>query len=139
MSVFSDDAFTYALQRNHLFTVAEKDIVRKEIENFSLNNEQIRIQDHHDWHLTPARRNKIDEIYSNFSIQDWYGIQAVQRITYPDTPTVMFEPWMLLEQEDEPGIVDFEHRKNIKCSTDIQTRNYLSVMALLKNKKPQDF
>ena len=139
LNIFSEDAFAYALQRNHCFTTAEKDLARKEIENFKIHGEHICIQSKHAWHLTPARRNRIDEIYSTFSLQEWYKIQVVQRKAYPETPSVMFEPWMLLEQEDTPGVVDFELRKDVKCNTDIVTRNYLSIMAMFKNKKLQDF
>lgn len=138
LNTFSEDAFTYALQRNHLFTVAEKDVVRKEVENFTVDGEHIQIQERHAWHLTPVRRNIINDAYHNFSLLNWYGIQIVQRGGYPGL-SAMFEPWMLLEQEDEPGVMDFELRKEVECGSDIHRRDMTRLLTMVMNEELPDF
>ena len=138
LKTFSEGAFLYALQRNHLFTISDKDEVLSKLEKFIVDGEVIKIQERSTWHLTPLRRTRIDNVYRGFSLYDRYGIQIITRNCFPKA-VPMFEPWMLLEQEDEPGIVDFEVRKKLDCETDIHQRSVSWFLETVRTAKLQDF
>lgn len=135
---FSEEAFLYALQRNHLFTLADMNKVQEELEQFCVDGETIRIVQRHPWKLSALRRKRIDEAYQNFSVEQWYGIHIITRQCIPG-PSPMFEPWMIMEEQDEPGVVDFKVRREVRCGHDIYTRDYMRMLMMLMTAKMQDF
>lgn len=137
-TVFSEEAFHYALYRNHLYKISDADIVRNELKDFIVDGKPIEIISGHSWHITPGRRNRIDSVYQNFSIENWYGIKILDRQQLPG-PNPMFEPWMIPEEHDGEGIKDFKVRDSINCGQSILIRNTQSILSIIKYAKLPDF
>lgn len=135
---FSEEAFQYALYRSHLFRLRDADAVREKMCRFTVGEKNIEITQTHPWKLSSGRRKKIDALYSDFSIQDRYGIMIMERKQIPG-PQPLFEPWMMPDKEDGEGVKDFRLRDGVDCGTSITTRNYFSDLYALMNKRLSDF
>ncbi|PNV63476.1 hypothetical protein C0033_02085 [Clostridium sp. chh4-2] len=126
LTVFSYEAFLYALERNHLFALKEEELCLKELDDFSVNGKKIIIQDKSPWKLSSGKRKRINAEYDNFSIEDAYGILVKERKVIPPGAR-MFSPWMIMENENEPGVVDFHARELTGC-TNLWTLDYLNIL-----------
>ena len=135
---FSEPAFQYALYRNHYFGLKDADKVREKLEGFTVDGKKIEIIDRHPWKLSSGRRKKIDQIYEDFSLQNWYGIMILDRKQIPG-PSPFFEPWMLPEREGDEGVMDFKLRESVNCGNCIASRNMVSLLSTLKYAKLSDF
>lgn len=79
LTVFSSDAFKYALERNNIAD-SEIPIYLKKLEKFCIDNnsdKNIRITDNSIWKLSSGRRQKVDNHYKDFSIEKYYNINMV--------------------------------------------------------------
>lgn len=134
---FSEEAFMYALYRNHYFKIDECKKVKNELAKFSINGNKILICDKHPWKISSGRRKNIDEFYSNFSIEDTYNIKIFDRKGSPPLP--LFEPWMIPENNTEKGVVDFRARDKVDCGMGIENRMTMQIQQLLMTGKKPDF
>ncbi len=134
---FSEEAFLYALNRNHLYRLIDAEECKEDLYNFIVEGKRIEIINKHPWKLSAGRRKKIDSLYSNFSLESYYGIKILWRDN-PNRGYSIFEPWMLKEKENEPGTIDFEPRKISKYSG-IYARNHKRIFYALKFGKMPDF
>lgn len=135
---FSEEAFQYAIYRNHVFRRADADLVREKMKSFVVDGQKIDISEKHPWKLSSGKRKRIDLIYQNFSVRAWYGIQINDRKQIPG-PSPMYEPWMLPEENDGEGIKDFKLRESVECGNSITTRNMVALLSAVKNAKLPDF
>ena len=94
---FSEEAFLYALYRNHRFRLADASFVKDKLSRWTIKGEKIRILDRSPWKLSASRKKRIDELYSDFSLEKWYGIRIIDRDRIAGA-SPMFEPWMLPEK-----------------------------------------
>ena len=133
---FSEEAFQYALYRNHWFSQKDADLARNELNRFCVDGNTIRITDRHPWKISSGRRQKIDLHYSNFSIQDYYGIIVLDRLANYNK---LFEPWMLPEETDGAGIGDFIVDGTGREGFSIQAKSHISFLSMIRNAKPSDF
>lgn len=138
LTTFSQEAFEYALYRNHHYRIVDREICLRDLNGFSINGNSIKITNKHPWNLSSRRRKRIDEIYKNFSLEKNYGISIIQRSSYPG-PQAVYEPWMLRSAADEPGTIDFKLRDHIDCGDDFLRRNYMTLLMTLCTAKLQDF
>jgi len=138
LTEFSEEAFEYALYRNHLYRLADRKQCLKDLQEFEVDGKKISIVKEHPWKISSGRRKRIDALYQDFSLEANYGIHIIQRNQMP-VPAAMYEPWMLRSVEDEPGTVDFKLREKIECGDSIMTRNAMSMLAMLMTTKAQDF
>lgn len=136
-TVFSEEAFQYALRRNHKYRVIDEQKCRLDLENFIVNGRNIVIQKTHPWKLSSKRRKNIDRLYENFSIETEYKIKIMDRLIYPSGAD-MFEPWMLLEKETSPGAIDFNARQMEGCFN-LWSRQSQELLSIIKKAKLTDF
>lgn len=122
---FSEEAFLYALKRNHLYSVADAEQCKEDLHNFVVEGKRIEISDKHPWKLSAGRRKIIDSLYNDFSLESYYGIKILWRDN-PNRGYRIFEPWMLKEKENEPGTVDFVPRE-VSEYTGILARNRMRI------------
>ena len=134
---FSEEAFSYALKRNHYYKLSEPQKCKEDLNNFEVEGKRVNIVSKHPWKLSAGRRKKIDALYDDFSIEKHYGIKIVQR-KRANRSGGIFEPWMLCETDDEPGIIDFHARPASDC-TSVQDRNMFRILHMIKNAKLSDF
>jgi hypothetical protein len=132
------EAFDYALYRSHYYKIEEREQCLKELKEFMIDGENIKIAENHPWKISSGRRKKIDAQYSNFSLEKNYGIRIIERKQIPG-PSPMYEPWMLRSVEDEPGVTDFKIRETVECGDSIMSRNALGLLATVMEAKLQDF
>lgn len=137
-TTFSEEAFKYALYRSHYYKMENKDIAEKDLKDFCVNGQKILIGEKHPWKLTPARRKRIDSIYSGFDVEKNYEIKILDRKCIP-SPNPMFEPWMIPEENDGDGITDFRVREAVNCGMGIATRDWMNLLATLMTAKLPDF
>lgn len=137
-STFSEEAFRSALYKNHYYKIADESIVREELHHFKIDGKEIEISASHPWRISSGRREKIDEIYKDFSVETWYGIRVLDRKKIPG-PSAMFEPWMIPEENDGDGVTDFRVRKKVACGHSIVERDYFNLLGTLLTKKVPDF
>lgn len=135
---FSEEAFRYALYRSHYYRLSDADRAKEELRNFIVDGKRVEICEKHPWKLSSGRRQKIDTVYSDFSIESWYGILILERKKIPE-PSKMFEPWMMPEEEDGRGVEDFRVRKNVDCGSSIVERDLFHAMSTLMMKQLPDF
>lgn len=133
---FSEEAFQYALYRNHWFTVKDANLAKKELQHFSINDQHIEIGDRHPWKMSSGRRQKINLLYHNFSVQRYYGINILDRLANYNK---MFEPWMLPEEADGEGIKDFYVSGDVKQGFSIQAKSWISLLSTIRNGQLSDF
>jgi hypothetical protein len=138
LTMFSVEAFNYALYRSHYYKIAEREQCLKDLLEFTIDGENIKIVNNHPWKISSGRRKRIDEQYSNFSLEESYGIRIIERKEIPG-PKPMYEPWMLRSIEDEPGVTDFKIRETVECGDSITERNMLGMIASIIEAKMQDF
>lgn len=138
LTEFSEEAFEYALYRNHFYRLADWEQCLKDLQKFEVDGKKISIVKQHPWKLSSGRRKRIDALYQDFSLEKNYGIHMIQRNQIPG-PAAMYEPWMLRSVENEPGTVDFKLREKIECGDSIMTRNAISLLAMMMTAKKQDF
>ena len=130
LTVFSYEAFLYALERNHLFTLKEEGLCLKELEKFDLDGKKVAIQAHSPWKLSSGKRKLINSHYEDFSIEDTYGILVKERKVIPPGAR-MFEPWMIMERENEPGVIDF-HARDLTGCTNLWTIDYMNLLHMVE-------
>lgn len=135
---FSEDALDFALYRSHYFRCKDKDNVRKRLESFLVDGKSIKIINRIPWKLSAGRRKRIDYTYGSFSLENWYGVRIVTRDSFPK-PSPVFEPWMLMTDEDEPGVVDFKLRENVNCGTSFLTQDAIRLLKTIMERKLQDY
>ena len=138
LTCFSKEAFEYALYRSHYYRFADRAKSLKDLQDFCVDGENIRIIESHPWKISSGRRKRIDSIYSSFSLEKDYGIIISERKQISG-PSPMYEPWMLRTVEDEPGTIDFKLRDNVECGDSIMSRNVIGLLATLIEAKLQDF
>lgn len=137
-TTFSEQAFQYALYRSHYFKLDDEDNVRNEIRNFSVAGKRINITKQHPWKLPFRLRQKINRLYNNFCIEKWYGIKIMDRPQgSPLSP--MFEPWMIPDKNDGPGVEDFRARASVACGSSIQTRDLFNLLYMVRHAQMPDF
>lgn len=139
---FSEKAFDYALERSQYFAMKQKDDCRKKLENFEVNGRKIRILENKAWNLGSSRRKVIDRRYSNFSVQNTYGIQIMNRKVSTSEGTSdflpMYEPYMLTENVNKAGIEDFVPRKMTGCNN-MWVTTHMQILQTLMTKNAGDF
>ena len=138
LTQFSMEAFDYALYRSHYYELRDREQCLKDLQEFSVDGENIRIVDKHPWKISSGRRKRIDEVYGSFSLEKYYGITVTEREQIPK-PYAMFEPWMLRSSDEEPGTVDFKLRENINCGSSIVMRNAMNLLKTIQDARLQDF
>lgn len=138
LTTFSNEAFEYALYRNHYYKMEDREKCLEDLQAFSVDGKNIKVIDNHPWKLSSGRRKRIDAVYNNFSLENNYGILIHERKQVPG-PSPMFEPWMLRSKEDEPGTIDFKLRESVECGDSIMSRNMIGLLATLMEAKLQDF
>lgn len=138
LTCFSKEAFEYALYRNHYYSFADREKCLEDLQDFSIDGQNIKIIEDHPWKLSSGRKKRIDSTYSSFSLEKDYGIIISERKQIPG-PSPMYEPWMLRSVEDEPGTIDFKLRENVECGDSIMSRNMIGLLATLMTAKLQDF
>lgn len=137
LTEFSEEAFMYALCRNHQYCVSDERQCREDIERFSLDGKFIKIVKDRPWKISSGRRYSIDALYKNFSIESHYGIQVMERKVIPPGAD-MFAPWMMLEKDNSPGADDFKARPMEGC-VNLWTRQAISLLQMVEYAQPQDF
>lgn len=135
---FSEEAFQYALYHSHYYRMDEADKVKEALREFVLNGKHIEIMKDHPWKLSPGRRNRIDMLYRNFSVESWYGIRVLDRKKIPP-PSAMFEPWMMPEEHDGDGVKDFRVREKVNCGSSIVERDLFNLLSATMMAKLPDF
>lgn len=135
---FSVEAFNYALYRSHYYRIADADIALHDLYDFRLDGNRIEIIDSHPWKISSGRRQKIDEMYKDFSIESKYGILVIDRKQIPE-PSPLYEPWMVPDKNDGEGIKDFKVRDSVDCGSSIVSRNLLSDLYTLMHRRLSDF
>lgn len=138
LTVFSEKAFQFALYRNHYYRLEDAAQCKKDLGNFLIDGQPISIQEHSAWKISAGRKRKIDERYNGFSVEEWYGIRIMERKKIP-APSPMFEPWMLPEEQNEPGVMDFRHREEVECGSSIVERNCFELLDTLMQGRLPDF
>lgn len=137
-TTFSEKAFQYALYRSHFFRIGEAENVRKEIQKFRVDGKTILIRKQHPWVIPFRKRQHINRLYNNFSIEKRYGIKIMDRGSNP-SPQSMFEPWMIPEEHDGAGVEDFRVRPPVSCGSSILTRDFFNIMHVIKYAQLPDF
>ena len=133
---FSEEAFQYALYRNHWFSIKDADIAKNELQSFTVNGHPIEITDRHPWKMSSGRRQKINRLYRDFSVQAYYGIIILDRLA---NYSKMFEPWMLPEEADGEGIKDFYVSEEVKQGFSIQAKSWISLLSTIRKGQQSDF
>ncbi len=62
----------------------------------------------------------------------------MERTKYPG-PSKMFEPWMMPDEEDEPGVIDFKVRDEVKCGISIVERDLFNLLHTVMMAELPDF
>lgn len=79
LTIFSKDAFKYAIERNNADLQCDEKEILNALQSFKINGKNIVIKDKSEWHLSSGRRKKIDRLYSNFSVEEYYNIKVLRR------------------------------------------------------------
>ncbi len=135
---FSTEAFHEGLYRNHYYSLEDESKCLNDLNGFSIDGRHIVICDKHPWHLSSNRRRIIDNSYSDFSVERYYGIHIMDRKRIPSA-NVMFEPWMLPDKDDGNGVRDFKVRDRVQCEASIVERNALSLLRAVATAEKSDF
>lgn len=135
---FSEEAFLYALYRNHRFRLADASFVKDKLSRWTIKGEKIRILDRSPWKLSAGRKKRIDELYNDFSLEKWYGIRIIDRDRIPGA-SPMFEPWMIPEKTSGEGVKDFHIRDTVQCGSSIINRNHFQLLHIIRNARLPDF
>lgn len=135
---FSEEAFLEALYRNHYYRLDDAEHCRNDLCGFSIDGKSIKVVANHPWRLSSGRRKRIDDVYQDFSIERDYRIILKDRKSIPG-PNPMFEPWMIPEEENNPGVIDFKVREKVDCGSSIVMRDMLSMLQTLMMKRVSDF
>ncbi len=138
LTTFSEDAFQYGLVRSHYYRVADEDQCRRDLSEFEVEGNKIKIQTNQVWSLSSGRKKRVDRLYKNFDIESWYGMQVRTRTNLCNGPA-MFAPWMLPESDDEPGIIDFIPRKTETFCDDIWSRDMTRILCAVEHAQMPDF
>lgn len=134
---FSYQAFEEALYRNHYYRIADREQCLKDLEGFSYEGQQFRVGNTRPWRLSSGRRKKIDSMYSGFTIEEAYGVSVSEWKCYPKGYT-MFEPWMVMTDKEEPGVVDMRSRELSDCSN-LFMMDALRLLHTVQYQKMPDF
>ena len=131
LTVFSESSLKYALGRNHRFCLSDEKEVKERLDGFLIDGNPVVIADKREWHLSGARRKRIDNDYENFNLEKWYGIHPVSRPSiYKDgeiTGPPMYEPYMMYTDLDHcPGRVDFSPRAMEEANINADVTMYMS-------------
>lgn len=136
---FSEEALEYAVYRSHYFKYKNIGGVRNRLGSFTVDGKTIKIINRHPWKLSAGRRKKIDYNYKDFCLENWYsGVHKITRKTFPG-PNPVFEPWMLMTDEDEPGVEDFKLRDKINCTFSFESQDGMRILKTFMDNKVQDF
>lgn len=138
LCVFSEEAFQYALYRSHYYRLSDEEQCRRDLAGFLIDDRPVVIQKEHPWKISAGRRKKIDTLYQEFSLESWYGIRVLERKKIP-APSAMFEPWMMMEEETEPGVMDFKVRSSVNCGSSIVERDLFYILDTIMTAKTPDF
>lgn len=137
-TTFSEEAFQYALYRSHYYRLEDRERCLEDLRAFRVNGRPVEIAgESHPWRLSAGRRKRIDEAYRDFSVERQYGIQVLDRKTIP-APRGMFEPWMMPEGPDEPGVTDFRVRGPVDCGSIVE-RDALRILHTVMMAQMSDF
>ena len=79
LTIFSKDAFKYAIKLNNADLVCDEKEIINALQSYKINGNNIVIQDKSEWHLSSGRRQRIDRLYSNFSVEEYYNIKVLHR------------------------------------------------------------
>lgn len=141
---FSEEAFQYALQRNHLFRIQDKELCRKKLENFCVDGKKIHILPNRSWHIGRNRKREVDDAYRNFTVENQYGIRVMKRRVCTSEGTSdfkkMYEPYMLTDKNNtqEPGICDFKPRA-MQETNNMWVITMMQELQTLMTKNARDF
>ena len=137
LNEFSEEALRYAVYRSHYYRLVDIDKARKDLQNFSVGGNFIKIIDGHTWKISSGRRHMIDQEYADFSLERIYGARI---LTKKNKGVIgMFAPWMLMTSEDEPGIVDFEPLRSQYEVDSVISRSGISLLNMFITQKVPDF
>lgn len=137
-TVFSEDAFQYALYRSQEYTLSDKEACRKDLESFRIEGKSIKIVPNHVYEISSGRRKKIDAQYANFSLENTYGIRIMRRGS-PQKMQSMYEPWQLPEKENQPGVIDFKPRECVPDLENLWSWSAIASRATLIKARTPDF
>ena len=139
---FSESAFEYALRRSQYFSMKDKDTCRRKLEAFEVDNKRIRILKDSAWSMGRNRRKVVDDLYTNFSVENIYGIRIMERKASSSVGSAagasMYEPYMLTEDITLPGVTDFMPRKMTGCSN-MWIITHMQMLQTLMTKNAGDF
>lgn len=139
---FSESAFEYALWRSQYFSMKAKDTCRRKLEAFEVDNKRIRILKDSAWSIGRNRRKAVDGLYANFSVENIYGIQIMERKVSSSVGSAvgasMYEPYMLTEDITLLRVTDFTPRKMTGCSN-MWIITQMQMLQTLMTKNAGDF
>lgn len=143
---FSEEAFQYALARNHRWRVDDESECREKLTAFEVDGHPITIRPKEKnsfWHLSGARRKRIDAIYDGFDAEQYYGIRAISRPVMAEgggpAGAPMYEPYMLTDDVNERGIRDFKPRPMESGVMNMWTYTMLHMMRTMVTASAKDF
>lgn len=131
-TVFSENAFRYALYRSQEYSLNDEEKCREDLKNFSINGSGINIVNYSPYKISSGRRKKIDKLYSGFSLEDRYGIRIITRGS-PTKMQSMYEPWMLSEKEGQQGVVDYIPKECEPNVANLWTWHAIALLFMVKN------
>lgn len=137
-TVFSEEAFKYALYRSHEYALADEDKCRSDLLNFKVNGKKIEIVDYHPYKISSGRRKRIDSKYADFSLEKNYGLKIMFRGS-PQQMQGMFEPWMIPDKENQPGVVDFKPREIVPNLENLWSWNSMALLHTVMFAQPPEF
>ena len=66
-TLFSEEAFQYALYRSHEYALADGERCREDLSGFRIDGQPIKIVPSHPYKISSARKKRIDNKYADFS------------------------------------------------------------------------
>lgn len=137
-TLFSEEAFQYALYRSHEYALADGERCREDLSGFRIDGQPIKIVPSHPYKISSARKKRIDNKYADFSLEKDYGLKILRRGT-PQELQGMFAPWMLPEKENQPGVVDFKPRRCVRGIENLWTWHTQAILSIIRNAQLPEF
>ena len=95
--------------------------------NFKVNGKKIEIVDYHHYKISSGRREQLDSKYADFSLEKNYGLKIMFRGS-PQQMQGIFEPWMIPDKENQPGVVDFKPREMVPNLENLWSWNHMALL-----------
>ena len=106
---FSPEAFSYALERNHLFQKSQSEACLNELSRFTIDGKEVRIAAK-PWSLGKSRIIDVDAKSAGERLRRAEDLIVTTRKSLMYLGHGLWAPWMLPEKRDMPGIGDMSYR-----------------------------